>query len=57
MGYLDVESWLQWRDVRNRLAHEYPDRPDLRFAAVLATIAAAQNMSHAYQAWRTHLPT
>ena len=56
LGYLDVESWLQWRDVRNRLAHEYPDRPDLRFAAVLATIAAAQHMSHACQAWRTHLP-
>ena len=24
LSFLDVETWLTWRDVRNRLAHEYP---------------------------------
>ena len=56
LGYLDVDAWLQWRDVRNRLAHEYPDKPELRFAAVLATVTAAQDMADAYQRWSTRLP-
>ena len=56
LGFLNVEAWLQWRDVRNRLAHEYPDRPELRFAAVLATIGAAQDMVDAYQRWKLKLP-
>lgn len=56
LGFLDVEAWLQWRDVRNRLAHEYPDRPELRFAAVLATIETAQHMTDAYQRWTRGLP-
>ena len=34
LGYLDVDNWLAWREVRNRLAHEYPDQPELRFAAL-----------------------
>ena len=35
LGYLQVDSWLAWWEVRNRLAHEYPDHPELRFAALL----------------------
>ena len=57
LGYLDVDHWLQWRDVRNRLAHEYPDAPDLRHAAVLATIAAAGAMLQARAHWKARLPS
>ncbi len=57
LGYLDVDVWLQWRDVRNRLAHEYPDQPELRFAALLATVAAAQAMVQAYMRWKLKLPS
>lgn len=56
LGFLDVDAWLQWRDVRNRLAREYPDRPEFRYAAVLATIEAAQAMTDAYQRWKLGLP-
>ena len=56
LGFLDVDTWLQWRDVRNRLAHEYPDQPELRFAAVLATVDAAQAMVQAYERWKLRVP-
>ena len=56
LGYLDVDVWLQWRDVRNRLAHEYPGQHTLRFAALLATVAAAQAMVRAYVCWKLKLP-
>lgn len=52
LGYVDVEQWLRWRDVRNRLAHEYPDAPELRHAAMLAAIAAAGELMACYQAWK-----
>ncbi len=55
-GYLDVEAWLKWRDVRNRLAHEYPGSEDLRHAAVLATVAAAGDMVAAFEFWKARLP-
>ena len=56
LGFLNVDSWLQWRDVRNRLAHEYPGAADLRYAAVLATVAAAAAMVGAFAAWKARLP-
>jgi hypothetical protein len=34
LGYLVVDDWLRWRELRNRLAHEYPDQPELRFAVL-----------------------
>lgn len=52
LGYVDVEQWLRWRDVRNRLAHEYPDAPELRHAAMLSAIAAAGELMACYQAWK-----
>lgn len=55
LGYLDVEAWLAWREVRNRLAHEYPDRPELRFAALLAAIEAARALVSRYRQWRARL--
>ena len=55
LGYLDVEQWLRWREVRNRLAHEYPDAPQVRQAALLAAIAAAGELSDRYRAWNGRL--
>ncbi len=57
LGYLDVDNWLAWREVRNRLAHEYPDQPELRFAALLAAIDAASALAVLYTAWRRRLAT
>ena len=57
LGYLDVDAWLQWRDVRNRLAHEYPGAAEMRHAAVLATIAAAAQMLQAWARWKALLPS
>jgi len=57
LGYLDVETWLQWRDVRNRLAYEYPDAADQRYAAVLAAMAAAGAMVAAFVHCKAWLPT
>ena len=56
LGFLDVEAWLQWRDVRNRLAREYPDQAELRFAAELAAVEAARAMVEAFGHWKTSLP-
>ena len=55
LGYVDVESWLRWREIRNRLAHEYPDHPETRFAAIEAAIAAASELVEVYRAWRAKL--
>ncbi len=55
LGYLDVDAWLRWRETRNRLAHEYPDHAETRFAAIQAAIAAARALANAYRAWRAKL--
>jgi hypothetical protein len=55
LGYIDVDNWLAWREIRNRLAHEYPDQPELQFAALLATIAAARALAALYTQWRARL--
>ena len=55
-GFLDVEAWLGWRDVRNRLANEYPGTADLRHAAVLAAVEAAGAMLLAWAHWKARLP-
>lgn len=56
LGLLDVEQWLRWRDIRNRLAHEYPDAPELRHAALLAATLAAGALVQAYEKWKARLP-
>jgi hypothetical protein len=57
LGYLDVDHWLSWREIRNKLAHEYPDQPDIRFASLLAAIGAAKALATLYQSWRARLET
>jgi hypothetical protein len=55
LGYLEVDSWLRWRETRNRLAHEYPEQDETRFAAILAAVATAAEVSTCYRAWRAKL--
>jgi hypothetical protein len=55
LGYLNLENWLDWREVRNRLAHEYPDQPEVRFAALMAAIDAARSLAVLYRDWRGRL--
>lgn len=55
LGYVEVEAWLRWRELRNRLAHEYPDAPELRHAQLLTAIAGAADMLAAYGAWANKL--
>jgi hypothetical protein len=55
LGYLNVDAWLRWRQIRNQLAHEYPERPELRFAALTAAVAAAGELAAAYGRWRRRL--
>lgn len=49
LSYLDVDNWLAWREVRNRLAHDYPDQPEVRFAALMAVIDAAKALAALYK--------
>ena len=56
LGYLDVLLWLDWRGVRNRLAHEYPDAPELRWAALRDALAATQGLLPCVDAWLAKLP-
>lgn len=55
LGYLNVDHWLSWRETRNRLAHEYPDEAETRFAAILAAVGAAAGLAASYRVWRTKL--
>ena len=56
LGYLDVAAWMGWRELRNRLAHEYPDAPDLRYAQLRAALDGASGLLAAYRAWAALLP-
>ena len=55
LGFIEVDDWLRWREIRSRLAHEYPDHPETRFAAIEAAVAAARDLAIAYRAWRAKL--
>lgn len=55
LGFVNVDDWLRWREIRNRLAHEYPDAPETRFAAIETAVIAADDLATAYRAWRAHL--
>lgn len=56
LGYLDATQRLDWRGVRNRLAHEYPDAPELRWSALADALAAARDMLACCAAWLSRLP-
>lgn len=52
LGYLNADTWLRWRDIRNHLSHEYPESADTRLAALQAAIQAAAGLAEAYRFWR-----
>lgn len=56
LGYLDATQWLDWRGVRNRLAHAYPDAPELRWSALDDPLAAAQDMLACCATWLSRPP-
>ena len=63
LGWLDALQWLEWRGVRHRLAHEYPDAPELRWAALgsagprwASALMAAQGLLGCVDAWLDRLP-
>lgn len=51
LGYLDLRDWLHWRDLRNQLAHEYPDQAEQRLQTLQATVTAATHLMATYRAW------
>jgi len=55
LGYLNVDDWLRWRELRDRLSHEYPDQPELRSATLKAAIAAAHELVAGYRTWKLRL--
>lgn len=55
LGFIEVELWLEWREIRNRLAHEYPDDSALRFANLEAAIRASKELAENYRQWHTQL--
>ena len=55
LGFLKVDDWLRWREPRNRLAHEYPDDAQTRFAAIELAVTAADELASAYRTWRAKL--
>lgn len=50
-----MDDWLRWPELRNRLAHEYPDQPELRFAVLKAAIGAADEVVTAHVRWKHRL--
>jgi hypothetical protein len=55
LGFIRLDDWLQLRDLRNRLSHEYPEQADLRWATWLAAVEAAASMVAMYERWRGRL--
>lgn len=55
LGFIEVGLWLEWREIRNRLAHEYPDDSALRFANLEAAIKASKELAENYRQWRAQL--
>ena len=49
---MNLDDRLRWRELRNRLAYEYPDQPELRFAVMKAAIGAAGELITAYARWK-----
>ena len=47
-----VERWKSLREVRNALAHEYPDHPALQAAAWTRLLRAAEDLLAAWEAAR-----
>lgn len=52
LGYLDATQWLMWGELRNRLAHEYPDDVAGCWANLQQAVMVAGDMLVLYGRWR-----
>ena len=52
-----AEEWKKLRVVRNALAHEYPDDPELRVSAINRFLEGAGTMSALYRFVREYVAT
>ena len=52
LGYVRLDDWLQWRDLRNRLSHEYPEQTEVRWATLKAAVRASKDLLSTYVRWR-----
>lgn len=55
LGYVDATDWFRWRELRNRLAHEYPEHPERSAAVLSAAVEAAGALVQAWASWREKL--
>jgi len=52
-----AEEWKRFRIVRNALAHEYPDDPELRAGAINRFLEGAANLRELYEFVRAYVST
>lgn len=52
LGYVRLDDWLQWRDLRHRLSHEYPEQTEVRWATLKAAVRTSKDMMSTYARWR-----
>lgn len=50
-----AEEWKKFRIVRNALAHDYPDEPELRTSAINRFLEGAANLIALYQFVRAYI--
>lgn len=50
-----AEEWKKFRIVRNALAHDYPDEPELRASAINRFLEGAANLIGLYQFVRAYI--
>jgi len=50
-----AKEWKRFRIVRNSLAHEYPDDPELRISAINRFLDGATDLSELYKFVRAYV--
>ena len=50
-----AEKWKKFRIVRNALAHDYPDDPELRTSAINCFLEGAANLSSLYRFVKSYI--
>ncbi len=50
-----TEQWLDYRNLRNLVAHEYPDRPDDVLEGVRGAMAAYDEMAGCFDSMKRYL--
>ena len=50
-----AEEWKRFRIVRNALAHDYPDDPELRASAINSFIEGAINLTALYKYVKSYI--